>query len=409
MHVILLAPHFPANQRRFVQGLKNVGARVTGLCDAKPEHIDHQVLGLLDDYEYLPRLGDLDAMTDAVRRIQKRGPWVHRFEATIESHMGPTAIVRERTGIPGTSSQVVERCRDKFLMKQFLRARGVPCAANAAVSSVDEAVAFVKEVGYPVILKPRDGAGAHGTWKVSSDAELAHALEEEGLDRQPRFFTMEAFIEGHEGFFDTLTVGGRVVFETVCHYYPGVLEAMRNRHHSPQIVMTNRIAAPGYQELRHFGRKVITDLGIDTSATHMEWFAGPKGLVFSAIGARPPGCTVWDIYSEACELDLYTEWARAICWGDTHGTAKRNFAGGLVALRPDRDGVIRGYSGVEEAQARWGEHIFKAVLPPPGSRTQPVEAGYLANAYVFAKHHDYDGLREVLDGIGRTIRVHASP
>ena len=28
MHVIFLAPHFPAGQRRFVKGLKNVGARV---------------------------------------------------------------------------------------------------------------------------------------------------------------------------------------------------------------------------------------------------------------------------------------------------------------------------------------------------------------------------------------------
>jgi hypothetical protein len=219
---------------------------------------------------------------------------------------------------------------------------------------------------------------------------------------------MEEFIEGHEGFFDTLTVGGKVVFETVCHYYPGVLHAMRNRDVSPQIVMTNRIDAEGYQPLRHFGRQVIGHLGIETSATHMEWFAGPRGLVFSEIGARPPGCTVWDLYSEACELDLYTEWARAVCYGDVHAQPKRNFAGGLVALRPDRDGVIRGYSGVDEAQARWGEHIFKAVLPSPGTRTQPVEAGYLANAYIFVRHPDYDTVRTILDDIGKTVRVHAS-
>ena len=37
MHVILLAPHFPANQLSFARGLKAVGARVTGIIDS-PRH-----------------------------------------------------------------------------------------------------------------------------------------------------------------------------------------------------------------------------------------------------------------------------------------------------------------------------------------------------------------------------------
>ena len=407
MHVIFLCPHFPANQRHFVRGLKRVGARVTGLCDARLENIDHEVRGLLDDYEYVPNIGNLDALTDGVRRIQQRGPWVHRFEATVESHMLHCAAVRERTKIPGTPWEVVERCRDKFLMKQFLRERGIPCARNAAVSTPEEALAFAEEVGYPLILKPRDGAGASGTHKVVDEASLWAALREEGLDSRPRYFTMEEFIVGHEGFFDTLTVGGKVVFEAICHYYPGVLEAMRTRDCSPQIVSTNRIDEAGYAEVRKLGRKVVGELGLQTSPTHMEWFYGPKGLSFSEIGARPPGCTVWDIYCQQNDLDLYTEWARAVCYGDVHHHASYRQAGGLVALRPDRDGTIRGYEGVEEAQRRYGKHIFKAVLPPPGSRTQPVEAGYLANAYVFVSHPDYDACRAILDDIGELVKVRA--
>jgi len=47
MHVIFLAPHFPAGQRRFVRGLKNVGARVTGIGDMRPEGLDSELRGLL--------------------------------------------------------------------------------------------------------------------------------------------------------------------------------------------------------------------------------------------------------------------------------------------------------------------------------------------------------------------------
>ena len=100
---------------------------------------------------------------------------------------------------------------------------------------------------------------------------------------------IEEFIEGHEGFYDTLTIDGRVVHDFISHYYPNVLEAMRTRWISPQIVATNRMDAPGYGEVKEMGRRVIEALGIGTAATHMEWFFGPKGLQFSEIGCRPPG------------------------------------------------------------------------------------------------------------------------
>ena len=47
-------------------------------------------------------------------------------------------------------------------------------------------------------------------------------------------------------------------------------------------------------------------------------------------------------------------------------------------------------------------------LPDPGTPTQPVEAGYMANAWVRLAHPDYDTLRGMLDDVGRTLRVWAA-
>jgi hypothetical protein len=406
-HVIAVAPNFPANQRRFVRGLKSVGAHVTGLGDTPPERLDPEIRELLDGYEHVGVLGNVDQMTDAVRRIQRRGPWVDRLEATVEAHVLATAQVREATGIPGLSSTTVNLCRDKFVMKQQLRARGIPCARNAEVGCGDDAWRFVREQGYPVILKPRDGAGAAATYKIDNDDQLRAALSETGLDRSERWFTMEEFVAGHEGFYDTLTCQGEVRFEAITHYYPNVLDGMRDRSAAPQMVATNRIDASGYGELKSFGRRVVRELGLTTTATHMEWFAGPKGLFFSEIGARPPGCNWWDTYCAANDFDLYTEWARAVVWGEVREAPSRQYAAGLVNLRPDRDGTIAGYSGVDDVQRKYGGLIFKMHLPPVGHRTQPVEAGFLANAYVAVRHPDYDVVRAVLDDIGRTLRVWA--
>jgi hypothetical protein len=184
---------------------------------------------------------------------------------------------------------------------------------------------------------------------------------------------------------------------------------MRTRWISPEFISTNRgDASPEYAELREMGRRVITALGIGTSATHMEWFFGPKGLRFSEIGCRPPGVGAWDLYSAGNDIDLFREWANAIVHGHTNSGASRRLASGMIALRPETDGHITGYSGVEELHQQFGEWVLDSHLPPPGSATQPVEAGYMANAYVRMCHPDYDTLHGMLDTVGRTLKVHAA-
>ena len=282
-----------------------------GIGEYGLDALDDQLKGWLYHYEQVPSVTDVPAMTQAVRWVQDK-LWVDRLEATIEAHTMAAAQVREACTIPGTSVRTAWLCRDKPSMKEALRAAGVPTAVSAAVATAAEAHAFAEQVGFPLILKPRSGAGASGTVRVDDLAALDHALGVfggQGVDS----IAVEEFIEGHEGFYDTIAVDGQVALDFVSHYYPNVLEAMRTRWISPQFVSTNRIdVAPEYAELRDMGRKVIAALGIGTSATHMEWFFGPKGLKFSEIGCRPPGVGAWDLYSAGNEIDLYREWANAI-------------------------------------------------------------------------------------------------
>ena len=181
MHVILLAPHFPANQLKFLRGLRNVGARVTGILDCAPQQVPSVVKDLLHDAEFVQNVTDDRQVEAAVRRVQARGPWVHHLEATVEAHVLCAARVRERTGIPGTPSAVIERCRDKIAMKAFLMEQGFPCARQFAVSSPEEARKAAADLGLPVILKPRDGAGAAGTYKITDADSLEQAIAELSL------------------------------------------------------------------------------------------------------------------------------------------------------------------------------------------------------------------------------------
>jgi formate-dependent phosphoribosylglycinamide formyltransferase (GAR transformylase) len=405
MNVIFIEPAFPPNQREFVRGLAAAGATVIGIGERPLDHLDPDLRGWMIHYHQVSNVTDVGAMTDVVRWVQNR-LWVDRLEASVEAHTMAAAQVRENCTIPGTSVRTAWLCRDKPSMKQALREVGVPTAASTAAQTASEVRDFAAQVGYPLILKPRAGAGASGTVRVDSDAELDAALSNFGSVDS---IAVEEFVEGHEAFYDTLSIDGQPVYDFVTHYYPNVLEAMRTRWISPQFVTTNRVdTVPEYAEVREMGRRVTRALGIGTSATHMEWFFGPKGLRFSEIGCRPPGVRAWDLYAAANDIDIYREWSNAIVHGNVDRPLSRRRAAGIVALRPDSDGQITHYDGVDEVQQRFGEHILDVHLPEPGTPTQPVEAGYMANAWVRMVHPDYDTLRGMLDSVGQVLKVRAA-
>ena len=233
------------------------------------------------------------------------------------------AHVREACGIPGTRARTAYLCRDKPAMKEVLRAAGVPCAASTGARQRRRGPRVRRAVGYPLILKPRDGAGASGTHRVD-DAERARRRASLARGGRPRRSDRRRGVHrGPRGLLrhDHASTA-RSAHDFVSHYYPNVLEAMRTRWISPQFIATNRIdAGPATTRSRRWASGSSSALGIETSATHMEWFFGPKGLRFSEIGCRPPGVRAWDLYTVGNDIDLYREWANAVVHGQRRAAA----------------------------------------------------------------------------------------
>ena len=161
MNIVFVEPSFPANQRRFVLALAGVGATVIGIGESEEWTLDAELRDAMGGYYRVNNVTDARELTDAVRHIQSVIV-VDRLEATIESHTMAAAQVREACGIPGTSVHTTWLCRDKPSMKEALRAVGVPTAASIAADHTSQVWDFAAVVGYPLVLKPRAGAGAQG-------------------------------------------------------------------------------------------------------------------------------------------------------------------------------------------------------------------------------------------------------
>lgn len=405
MHVLFLAPDTHAYNHEFIRGLKELGATVTALGPAPRERLSQKVRPYLDEYSAVHKLLDETELLARAREFDKIKR-IDRVETIDEPLVVAAAKLRNSLGVPGLSVRSAELCRDKSSMKEFLRGHGIPCAASAAISSLRDAESFAEKVGYPLIAKPRAGFGSLGTYRINRAGDLPGVLSKMGIGGGGSVL-LEEFVDGHEGFYDTISVGGRIAHDFISHYYPGCLEALEDRTVAPKIAHTNRTSAEGYDELRKMGAKVIEHLGLETSATHMEWFFGSKGLRFSEIGARPAGEMIWDLYRVANDLDVYREWAMAITTGRTGGVLTRKYSTGAVQIRPDRDGKVSRYEGLEQARQRFGNYIYQSSVPPVGSETLPLEKGWHVNTWFRLRHADYDVLRAMLEEIGKSVRVFA--
>jgi hypothetical protein len=403
MHIVLLGPDLFAAFHDFAQALKAIGVRVSGVGSTPQSRLRAGLKRHLDAWEPVRNPFDPRDVAQAVRRLARAAP-VDKLETLEERLIESAAAAREELGLPGLSLRSARLCRDKPAMKEALRAAKIPCAESAAVASLAELRGFVERVGFPLILKPIAGLGSQQTFRADGVAELERAARNLNVHRGEAA-AVEEFIEGHEGFYDTLSIDGEPRLEFISHYYPSVLEALSNRAVAPQIAATNRVDLPSYKELRDLGRRVIETLGLGTSASHMEWFFGPKGLKVSEIGARPPGERIWDLYCVGNDLDLYASWAGAVAKGRVDAVPSRRLATGSVQVRPERDGRIARYENLEEVLERIRPWVFAKEIPAAGRATVPIEKGYLANAWFRLRHPDYDALCELMNWIGSQLRI----
>ncbi len=405
MHVLFLAPETSVYNRRFVHALKRAGARVSALGHAPRAGLAPELARLLDHYAQARSLLDAPELLALARAAQGRGPF-ERIETIDEPLVGPAAELRAALGVPGLTPDQARLCRDKAAMKDALRAHGIPCAASTAVHERAAAHAFAEREGFPLVLKPRAGFGTLETYRCDAAPDLERALDR--LQPGPaRSIQVEEFIAGHEGFYDTLTAAGRVTHDFVGHYYPTCLAALQDRAISPQIACTNRLELPSYAELRATGQRVVTALGLTDTATHMEWFAGQKGLRISEIGARPAGERIWDLHAAANDFDVYASWASVVLHSRPAGHPSRRLAVGSVQIRPDRDGQYVGHAGLEEVERALGPAVLERSIPSPGTPTQPLEKGWHVNTWFRLRDPDYDRLRAMLDFVARTVRARA--
>jgi biotin carboxylase len=326
---------------------------------------------------------------------------VERLVAALEQLQVPLAEVREALQIPGMDAETARNFRDKARMKRVLRAAGVPCARHAVVTDAAGALAFLDDVGYPVVAKPPAGAGAKSTFRLDGPAELHEWLAiAPPATEQPML--LEEFLTGEEHSLESVVVDGEPVWHSVSRYLPTPLEVLRNPWMQWVVLLPRQVAGPEYAEIRAVGSTALHALGLRTGLTHMEWFRRPDGSVaVSEVGARPPGAQIMSLLSYAYEVDFPTSWAQLMVL-DSFSPPERRWSVGAAYLRGQGSGRVRAVHGVAELHRELGHLVVEARLPRAG---QLPSGSYEGDGYVLVRHGETEVVAEALRRIVSGLRV----
>ncbi len=174
----------------------------------------------------------------------------------------------------GASFEAIHRAEDRQAFKQLVLDAGADVARSAIAHTVDEALAFAEELGYPVVIRPSFTMGGLGSGFAHDRAQLIRMVTD-GLHQSP---TTEVLLE-----------------ESILGWKEYELELMRDRADNTVVVCSienvdpvgvhtgdSITVAPAltltdreYQNLRDIGIRIIRDVGVDTGGCNVQFAVDP--------------------------------------------------------------------------------------------------------------------------------------
>ena len=272
--VIGQAAEFDYSGTQACKALRGAGYRVV-LVNANPATI-------MTDPEVADRTYVEPLTPETVERIIK----VERPDALLPTLGGQTALnlakvlfesgVLERYGVQliGANYDAIEKGEDRQRFQQAMAAIGLATPAGHMVRNLDEALAFVHEIGYPAIIRPSFTLGGSGGG-IARDETTFRRIVRQGLHDSP--------------------VHTVLVEQSVLGWKEYELEVMRDNNDTVVIICSienvdpmgvhtgdSITVAPAqtlsdkeYQQLRDASIAIIREIGVDTGGSNIQFAVNP--------------------------------------------------------------------------------------------------------------------------------------
>ena len=316
---VFISPNFPDNYWHFCAELMHNGMNVLGIGDQPYDELAPEVRNNLNEYYKVSSLENYDEVYRAVAYFIFRYGRIDWLESNNEYWLERDAHLRQEFHIlSGWQVEDLPRIKYKSKMKEYYQKAGIPTARYHMVDDFDGCMTFIREVGWPVIVKPDNGVGASHTYKLTSEDELRAFLG----DHKPVPYIMEEFIDGEVQSYDAIIDSqGHPLFETGNRTPNSIMDIVNNEDNTFYYILKD---LP--EDTRKAGRATVTSFGVRSRFIHFEFFRllkghpgmGKKGdVVALEVNMRPCGGISPEMMNYANSTDVYKIYADMIAYDST--------------------------------------------------------------------------------------------
>ena len=295
-----LGPVYRANVRAMSDAARSLGHEtvVIAPCGAELPHGPSETI-LLDAM-------DPSSVVDAARDLASRYELTRVFPLH-EHEVRTAARIRQVLTIPGMTPAVAELFRDKNAMHDRARDHDIATPLHRCPQSIEDAANFAARVGYPVVVKPSDGAACADTHRVDSEEALRRLgprLESIGISR----YRIEEYVRGPQYHVDAMFQAGEPVYSVLSRYTYDVL-SFRDE---PGGTITRRFAlSEGERQIVSESERLLRAFGLENGPAHVEFFLRDgQSPCLGEAAARIGGGSIVPSFSSGLGIHIPTEWVR---------------------------------------------------------------------------------------------------
>jgi carbamoyl-phosphate synthase large subunit len=249
---------------------------------------------IMTDPEFASRTYIEPLERETLARILAR----ERPDAVLPTLGGQTALnlalaldeagVLQKLGIEliGASPTAIRKAEDRRLFKEAMERIGLASPRSGHAHSVEEAAAIIKELGFPAILRPSFTMGGSGGDIIYSPDELEGKVSW-ALSQSP---THEVLVEesvlGWKEYELEVIRDKADNFIVVCsieNLDPMGVHTGDSITVAPAMTLTDR----EFQRLRDAARAVMTEIGVETGGSNVQFAVNPKDGRFVVIEMNP--------------------------------------------------------------------------------------------------------------------------
>ena len=316
---IFISPNFPVSYWKFCAELKNNGMRVLGIGDCPYDQLKQELRDSVHEYYKVSSLENYDEVFKAVAFFTYKYGKIDWLESNNEYWLERDAKLRTEFHITsGFMVEDMEKVKRKSAMKAFYAKAGLPTARYHLVEGYDDAVAFANEVGYPVVVKPDNGVGASGTYRLKCDEDVRNFID----TKDDVVYIMEEQVNGTVCTYDAIIgANGQPLFESG-NVTPVSLMDVVNDSADCMYYLYKEVP----EDVRDAGLRTVKAFGVKSRFVHLEFFRlnddqeglGKKGdIVGLEVNMRPAGGYTPDMYNYGYETDVYKIWADMITFDES--------------------------------------------------------------------------------------------